>query len=215
MRSNCVPRARRPHDGCRAGCRDAAIVILYLHGFRSSPRSIKARQLANRLDERGLGARFVCPQLPVSPSAAARAIEALVAKPDARPLAIVGSSLGGYYATWIAERVDCRVVLLNPATRPDRDLAKHLGTQTVYHGDETVEVRPEFLDELVALRVGPVTRPGRWLLVAATGDEVLDWREMVARYPDVRQTIIDGSDHGLSDFDRHVDAVIDFAIAGS
>ena len=188
-------------------------MILYLHGFRSSPRSTKACRLEARLAVRGLGARYCCPQLPVSPREAAAAIEALVGTVDG-PLAVVGSSLGGYYATWLAERVECRVVLLNPATHPDRDLVKHLGVQPVYHSDETVEIRPEFLDELKALRVGPVTRPGRYLLVAATGDEVLDWREMVARYPGVAQRIVDGSDHGLSDFDDYIDDVIDFAIDG-
>ena len=142
-------------------------MILYLHGFRSSPRSIKARQLATRLDERGLGDAFRCPQLPVSPRAAAAAIDDLIHDDEAQPLAIIGSSLGGYYATWAAERVDCRLVLLNPATQPARDLVRHLGPQTVYHSDETVEIRPEFLDELKALRVGAVTRPERCLLVAA------------------------------------------------
>ncbi len=190
-------------------------MILYLHGFRSSPRSTKARQLEQRLVERGLAGAYRCPQLPVSPRAAAEVVESIATAPDAEPLAVVGSSLGGYYATWLAERVDCRTVLLNPAIRPDRDLAAHLGTQPVYHSDETVEVTREHLDELVALRAGPITRPARYLLVAATGDEVLDWREMVARYPGARHRVIDGSDHGLSDFDRHVDAVIDFALLES
>ncbi len=189
-------------------------MILYLHGFRSSPRSIKAKQLATRLEQRGLGARWQCPQLPVSPRAAAALIDTVVARDDAQPLAIIGSSLGGYYATWAAERVDCRVVLLNPAIHPERDLVRDLGPQAVYHSDETVDIRPEFLDELKALRVGPVSRPERFLLVAATGDELLDWREMTARYPDVEQRIIDGSDHGLSDFDDYIDDVIDFAVKG-
>jgi uncharacterized protein len=187
-------------------------MMVYLHGFRSSPRSIKARRLATRLAERGLDPGYRCPQLPVSPKIAAAEIERLVAERDGRPLSVIGSSLGGYYATWIAERVDCRVVLLNPAVDPARDLVGHLGVQSVYHADETVDVRPEYLDELEALRVGPITRPSRYLLVAATGDEVLDWREMVARYPAARQRVIDGSDHGLSDFDRYIDDVIDFAL---
>ncbi len=186
-------------------------MILYLHGFRSSPRSTKARQIEARLQARGI-AGYHCPQLPVSPGEAAVLIEDIVSRPDDAPLSIIGSSLGGYYATWIAERVDCRVALLNPAIRPDRDLTRHLGVQTVYHSDETIDIRPEFLDELKALRVGPVTRPERYLLVAATGDEVLDWREMVARYPDVRRRVIDGSDHGLSDFDDYLDDVIDFVL---
>lgn len=187
-------------------------MIVYLHGFRSSPRSIKARQLAKRLEERGLGGQYVCPQLPVSPKAAARVIADIARDPAAQPLAIIGSSLGGYYATWIAEQVDCRVVLLNPAINPDRDLAHHLGVQTVYHSDEQVDVKPEYLGELQELFAGPVTRPERYLLVAATGDEVLDWHEMVARYPDSVHTIIEGSDHGLSDFETILDDVIDFAL---
>lgn len=187
-------------------------MILYLHGFRSSPRSTKARQLARRIEERGLAARHRCPQLSVSPRAAAAEIDAIVREGHDEPLAIIGSSLGGYYATWIAERVEARVVLLNPAVHPDRDLAQHLGMQTVYHSDETVEIEPAFLDELAALRVGPITRPDRYLLVAATGDEVLDWREMIARYPDAHHRIIEGSDHGLSDFAEHIDDVIDFAL---
>jgi predicted esterase YcpF (UPF0227 family) len=188
-------------------------MILYLHGFRSSPRSTKARQLATRLAARGIPG-YRCPQLPVSPRAAAELIDGLAHDRDAAPLTLIGSSLGGYYATWVAERVDCRVVLLNPATHPDRDLVRHLGVQTVYHSDEKVEIRPEYLDELKALRTGQVTRPDRYLLVAATGDELLDWREMVARYPDVHRRVIDGSDHGLSDFENYIDDVIDFAIAG-
>ncbi|MEO8936424.1 MAG: YqiA/YcfP family alpha/beta fold hydrolase [Burkholderiaceae bacterium] len=186
-------------------------MILYLHGFRSSPRSTKARQLDARLTARGLGASYRCPQLPVSPREAAEAIERIVAEAEG-PLAIIGSSLGGYYATWIAERVDCRVVLLNPATHPDRDLVRHLGPQTVYDSDETIDVKPEYLDELKVLRVGDVTCPDRYLLVAATGDEVLDWREMIARYPDAHRRVIAGSDHGLSDFGTIIDDVIDFAI---
>lgn len=186
-------------------------MILYLHGFRSSPRSTKARQIEARLEARGI-AGYRCPQLPVSPREAAALIEDLVSRPEAAPLSIIGSSLGGYYATWIGERIDCRVALLNPATRPDRDLVRHLGLQTVWHSDETVDIRPEFLDELKALRVGPVTRPERYLLVAATGDEVLDWREMVARYPEVKRRVIEGSDHGLSDFDDYIDDVIDFVL---
>ena len=190
-------------------------MILYLHGFRSSPRSIKARRVGERLARCGLASSYRCPQLPVSPRAAAAMIETIANEAGDEPFAVIGSSLGGYYATWLAERStqtrDCRVVLLNPATRPDRDLAAWLGPQTVYHADETIDVRREHLEELVALRVGAITRPERYLLVAATGDEVLDWREMVARYPGARQRIVEGSDHGLSDFDGLVDEVIAFA----
>ncbi len=193
-------------------------MIVYLHGFRSSPRSTKARLFGDSLAARGLADRYRCPQLPVSPKEAARVLRDVVDEAGAGPLALVGSSLGGYYATWLAETVDaavdCRVVVINPAVRPDRDLAAHLGPQRVYHSDETVDVRPEYLDELIALRTGPITRPERWLLVAATGDELLDWREMAARYRGARQRIVDGSDHALSDFPKYLDEVVDFALGG-
>ena len=142
-------------------------------------------------------------------------IRAIVDEARDEPLSIIGSSLGGYYATWIAEQAasnSCRVVLLNPAVHPDRDLRDHLGRQTVYHSDETVDVEPGYLDQLQALRVDAITRPERYLLVAATGDEVLDWREMIARYPGACHRVVEGSDHGLSDFDDHIDEVIDFAL---
>ena len=186
-------------------------MILYLHGFRSSPRSTKARQLAARMKALGRGSEFMCPQLPVSPAEAAHAIDALVSRLAAEDLTVIGSSLGGYYATWIAERSACRAVLLNPAVRPDRDLTNHLGAQTVYRSDATIIVEPEFLDQLRALRVDAITRPDRYFLVAATGDEVLDWREMVAHYPNMRQRIIVGSDHGLTDFAAIIDEVMEFA----
>ncbi len=156
-------------------------MIVYLHGFRSSPRSTKARRLEARLHERGLGARYRCPQLPVSPRDAARVIEDVVASNGDEPLAVVGSSLGGYYATWIGERVDCRVVLINPATRPDRDLAAHLGAQPRLsrrrHGRGPPRTSRRARSRCARTAI---TRPDRYWLIAATGDELLDWREMVA-----------------------------------
>jgi predicted esterase YcpF (UPF0227 family)/prolyl-tRNA editing enzyme YbaK/EbsC (Cys-tRNA(Pro) deacylase) len=189
-------------------------MILYLHGFRSSPHSQKARLLAKRLDELGRSDEFLCPQLPVSPSAAAQEILQLARTLDPGTLTVIGSSLGGYYATWLAEQIDCRAVLLNPAVRPQRDLGRYLGPQTVYYSEQRILIRPEFLDELEHLWVPEIRRPERFLLIAAKGDEVLDWREMVSRYPGSRQLLIEGGDHGLSDFDQYLDSVLEFARGG-
>ena len=186
-------------------------MLFYLHGFRSSPRSIKAQKLAARMTTLGRARDYECPQLPVSPAEAAQLIHHRALQVAPNELTLVGSSLGGYYATWLAELVGCRCVLLNPAIRPDRDLEPYLGTQTVYGSDETIIVKPEFLAELRDLVVPAITRPERYLLVAATGDEVIDSREMVAKYPGAAQRIIEGSDHGLSDFDAIIDDVLAFA----
>lgn len=187
--------------------------LVYLHGFRSSPASFKARMIDARLRALGLAASFVCPQLPASPrEAIAGVLETIAPGPDDT---LVGSSLGGYYATWLAEHTGARAVLLNPATEPARDLAPYVGTLRMYHVDEPFEFRAEYLAELAAIRVAAISAPQRYLLVAAKGDELLDWREMVARYPGAHQIVIEGSDHGLSDFAGHLDAVLRFAGVGT
>lgn len=189
-------------------------MILYLHGFRSSPQSKKAQLLRSALAARGREADFVCPQLPASPRAATRVIEATARLEDETSLALIGSSLGGYYATWLAERTGCRAVLLNPAVAPYDDLRDHLGVQPVFFSEQTVEIKPEYLDELRALDTPAITRPERYFLIAATGDEVIDWRTMVAKYAGCRQRIIEGSDHQISDFADYVDEVLAFCGIG-
>ena len=184
-------------------------LVLYAHGFRSSPQSFKARLIADRMAALGLAHRFACPQLPESPAEAAALLGACCAA-ESGDVALIGSSLGGFYATCIAERLGCRAVLLNPATDPAAKLAGQVGTHAPWHGGEPFEFRAEYLDELRALDVAAITQPERYLLVAATGDELLDWREMVARYPGAHHRIVQGSDHGLSDFAAYLDEVLAF-----
>lgn len=185
-------------------------MILYLHGFRSSPQSFKARVMGQRMAELGLQAQYRCPQLPASPAAAMALAESLIAGVHAAQLTVVGSSLGGFYATWLAERHGCRAVLLNPAVKPPRDLQSYVGVTTQFHSDEPFEFRQDYIPELQALTVEAITRPERYFLMAATGDEVLDWREMVAHYAGARQLIIEGSDHAIAEFADHLDEVLAF-----
>jgi predicted esterase YcpF (UPF0227 family) len=185
-------------------------MILYLHGFRSSPRSFKARVVGARMKALGRADQLICPQLPASPADAVQLALLLVERYPAGQLAIVGSSLGGYYATWLAERLGCRAVLLNPATAPLAELEKHVGTTTEYHSDKPFEFKREYIDELRSLAVDEITRPERYFLIAATGDEVLDYRDMVAHYPGARQQVIEGSDHAIPEFEQYVDQVLAF-----
>jgi len=190
-------------------------VIVYLHGFRSSPQSFKARLLAARVAELGRAREWCCPTLPVSPAQAVALVEREVER-DSQPaerVTLIGSSLGGYYATYLAEKHGWRAVLLNPAIVPDRDLSRYLGEQPLWHGGGSIVVEPRHLDELRALNVASVTQPERYYLFAATGDEVLDYREMLARYPGARTRLIEGSDHGISEFADYVDDVIAFCDA--
>jgi predicted esterase YcpF (UPF0227 family)/prolyl-tRNA editing enzyme YbaK/EbsC (Cys-tRNA(Pro) deacylase) len=185
-------------------------MILYLHGFRSSPQSTKARMLAEACAARGL--QFACPQLPASPKASAAIMQQLVAGKDPAQVCLIGSSLGGYYANWLAEKIGCRAVLLNPAVHAARDLATQVGVTTAYHSNDPFEFKAEYIDELRALEVANITQPQRYFLIAAKGDEVLDWREMTAHYDHARHKLLEGSDHGLSDFADYIDEVLAFCM---
>jgi predicted esterase YcpF (UPF0227 family) len=187
-------------------------MILYLHGFRSSPKSMKARVVGARMLEMGLEAELRCPQLPASPKAAIALALELVEGVQADQLSIIGSSLGGYYATWLAEHLGCRAVLLNPAVEPLKNLEPHALVTTQFHSDEPFEFKAAYFDELRALKVDTITRPERYYLIAATGDEVLDYRTMVAHYDGARQHVIEGSDHGISEFADYVDEVLAFCL---
>jgi predicted esterase YcpF (UPF0227 family) len=185
-------------------------MILYLHGFRSSPRSFKARVMQERMTALGRAGDLICPQLPASPKAAMELALLLAERHAPHNLSIVGSSLGGFYATWLAERLGVRAVVLNPSVDPLKNLEKHVGVTTNWHSDEPFEFRPEYIDELAAMKVARITQPERYFLIAATGDEVLDYRDMVAHYAGARQHVIEGSDHAISEFAQYVDEVLAF-----
>jgi predicted esterase YcpF (UPF0227 family) len=186
-------------------------MILYLHGFRSSPLSHKATLIGRALAARGRLADYVCPQLPASPRTAVASALTIAQTENPAQLALIGSSLGGYYATWLAEQLGCRAALLNPAITPQRDLRAHLGPQPVYFSrGDVIDMRPEYLVELEAIDTPRVTRCERYFLLAATGDQVIDWRQMQAKYAGCRQRIIDGSDHPISDFANYLDEVLAF-----
>jgi predicted esterase YcpF (UPF0227 family) len=185
--------------------------LLYLHGFRSSPQSAKARQVAAWMQGRHPGVTLWCPQLPPSPREAMQMLANGIADWPRNTMAVTGSSLGGFYATHVAETCGCKAVLLNPAVHPARDLAKYIGEQTAWHDpNERFFFEPRFVDELQALTHGPVARPENYFALIAKGDEVLDWREMSGRYPGARMRLLEGGDHAISDFELHLPEVMDF-----
>lgn len=185
--------------------------LRYLHGFRSSPQSAKARRVAAWVQAMRPDLHWWCPQLPPSPREAMAMVEETVREWPASAMAVIGSLLGGFYATAVAEHHGCPAVLLNPAVDPARDLAKYIGEQTAFHDPaERFFFRAEFVDELRAITPAAITRPERYLAVIAKGDEVLDWREMSARYAGCRIKLLEGGDHALSDFDTHLPDILHF-----
>ncbi len=188
--------------------------LLYLHGFRSSPQSFKARRLAAWLAMHRPGLQWWCPQLPPSPREAMALLQRGIDGWPADRAAVLGSSLGGFYATAVAEATGWPAVVMNPAVDPARDLAAYVGEQTAFHTPERPEdhffFRREYIDELRALTPGPITRPERYFAVIAKGDELLSWREMSERYAGAHVHLLEGSDHALSDFDDHLPRILEF-----
>jgi predicted esterase YcpF (UPF0227 family) len=184
--------------------------LLYLHGFRSSPQSAKARLTAAWVQQHHPDLQWCCPQLPPSPRDAMRELLDLVAGWPGAHSGVIGSSLGGFYATALAERLGWRAALLNPAVDPARDLQTYIGEITAWHSDERFFFRAEFIAELRALAPPALTRLQRYFALIAKGDEVLSWAEMAARYRGARIRLLEGGDHALSDFDRHLPEVMAF-----
>lgn len=191
--------------------------LVYLHGFRSSPQSVKAQCFVRAIEAMPASRRppLHVPSLPPDPTRAvgdvAEWIERELGSRAAAELTLIGSSLGGFYATHLAERFGTRAALINPAIRPWDDLRANLGTQTNLYTGETFEVTAAYLTELRALAVPRIARPDRYFLLVRTGDEVLPWNDAVAFYAGSLQYVKGGGDHGWMDFGAEVGSVLRFA----
>lgn len=184
--------------------------ILYLHGFTSGPQSHKAQALQARMKQRGIGDRFVCPQLPASPKEAICLAESLLIGGD-KKVTIVGSSLGGYYATWLAEKHDLKAVLVNPAVASAISLEQYLGPQRWLYSGEEFELTREHLAEMKALYLPTLKRPERFWLLVEEDDETLDYRQAVARYAGAKQSVLPGGDHSFTRWGDYLEDIISFA----
>ena len=187
--------------------------IVYLHGFNSGPQTVKGQMLARAAAALAGPPRFHLPQLDHRPAQAMREVCAWIEgeTPAERELALIGSSLGGFYATWLAEKYGARAVVINPAVRPHADLRAFLGRQRNLYTGEEYEVTPAHLDELALLAVPRITRPERYFLLVRAGDELLYWRRAATFYAGAFQYVAGGGDHGWTDFGDEVASVLRFA----
>src|SRR5690606_17573374 len=185
-------------------------MLIYLHGFNSAPASFKAQLLKADMAKRGLAHAYRCPALPPRPLEAIALIEAEIARAGDAPVTLVGSSLGGFYATYLAERHDLRAVLLNPAVLPQTDLEPYIGPQRNLYTGATYELTREHIEQWRSLQVAHVD-PRRYLLIVETGDEVLDYRLAVEKYAGAQQIVVPGGDHALRSFGEHIPAILHFA----
>jgi len=186
-------------------------MIVYLHGFNSSPQSHKAEVLHRYLQSGGCGEALQVPRLSHWPrEAVVQAADVIEARLGIEPVCLAGSSLGGYYATWLAERYDLRAVLINPAIRPYRLLADYLGTQSNPYTGETYELTREHMAQLRELEPAELSDPQRFLVLLQTGDEVLDYREALEYYGSAQCRVTEGGDHAYRDFETVVEELLDF-----
>ena len=153
---------------------------------------------------------WYCPQLLASPKESIDMVVKHIDQSKADRIVIIGSSLGGFYTNYLAEKYQCKGIALNPAVYAARELEPHVGMMTAYDSEEPFDFKAEYIDELRALQVNGITDSNRYFLIAAKGDELLDWKEMAAFYPDAKQLILEGSDHGISEYADHLPTVIEF-----
>jgi predicted esterase YcpF (UPF0227 family) len=188
--------------------------IAYLHGLSSSPASVKAQALGRAIATLPVDSRpeYFVPQLHHRPAEAMRSVSAWVQTRSPALLTLVGSSLGGFYATHLAERYGTRAVLINPTVRPYEDLASHLGPQRNMYTGEEYELTLEHFAELAALKVDRITSAQRYFLLVQTGDEILNWRDAVAFYGGAWQFVQGGGDHAFQQFDAQIPAILRFAL---
>lgn len=183
-------------------------LIVYLHGFCSSPASWKSQLLAEEMARRGMAAQFVCPQLSWVPDEAVASVGRLIEQVSG-PLTLIGSSLGGHYANHLAEKYGLKAVLINPAAVDRLDLTKFVGDHANFHSGERFTFTEAHAAQLKA-QVRPPT-PERYWLLTETGDEVLDYRQAVDFYAGCRQTVLPGGDHGFTQFPGFAPQIIEYA----
>ena len=185
--------------------------LLYLHGFKSSPQSYKAQLLSAYMQARNCEDRLICPQLPVYPEQARLAMEEIVERALADgDLNIAGSSLGGYYATYLAEKYKTNAVLVNPSVKPYETLAAYLGENKSYYSDDVWNFDASHIEQLKTMDVDVLADPSRYYVLLQTGDETLDYRQAAEKYQQAECVIEQGGDHAFSGFDRYIPKILLF-----
>lgn len=186
-------------------------LLLYIHGFNSSPLSHKANVMKAYCEEHRPDIKVVIPRLPCFPQAAAALLLDIVNqyKDDYR-IGLVGSSLGGYMSMWLNAQFGFKAVVVNPAVKPYELLVDFLGEQENPYTNEKYLLEEVHIDELKALDTPSIASPSDFWLLQQVEDEVLDYRQAVAHFSGARQAVEEGGDHSFVDFERYPAQIIEF-----
>jgi len=187
-----------------------AKVVLSLHGFHSSPNSLKARQLAEHIKQHHPDITFLCPQLPCLPDQMWQLIESIFARHKEDTIGVVGSSLGGYLATKIAEQYQSKVIIVNPAVTPYLLLQAYEGEQTHPYTGETYLIDNRFMENMKVLDVKKISAPQHCWVLLQQDDEVLDYQQALSKYQGCKISCETGGNHSFIGFDRYIADIITF-----
>ena len=189
--------------------------ILYIHGFNSSPLSVKAEQTRLYLFNNFPQVNFYCPQLVSNPKGAINQLEQIIlSSPTNSSWFLIGSSLGGYFASYLSEKYNVPCVLVNPAIKPFELLEDYLGEQVNPYTEEVYQVTREHMLELKAIEPKRpsfnIAQKNNYLVMVQTDDEVLNYQQAVEKYEHCRLVVEQGGDHSFIDFEHHLPTIAGF-----
>lgn len=187
-------------------------MLLYIHGFNSSPNSDKGVVTASYIADHFKDLSFFQPQLPSTPKAAMALLESITlnAKQAGEPLRFIGSSLGGYFATYLAEKYGGKAVLVNPAVKPFELFDEFLGPQFNPYTQEHYSVEIAHKQEVAEFDTQVVLNPDRFLVLLQSGDEVLDYKQALDKYQCCEMVLEAGGDHSFVGYENHLQSISQF-----
>lgn len=186
--------------------------LLYIHGFLSSPASEKAVLVKEWLARHRPDIEYYCPFLRPYPKETQYKLQKFVEDTLPEPVYLMGSSLGGYWSTWLVEKYDLKAVLINPLVDPGLlNNREYIGVElSNYHTDEVYKLKEIHGEQLLSVNCPKISRQENYWLMVQTGDETLDYRLAVKKYAGCKQLLEEGGDHSFQNFDRWIPAAIEF-----
>ncbi|GAB5379855.1 MAG: esterase YqiA [Aliiglaciecola sp.] len=182
-------------------------VLIYIHGFLSSPLSVKAQQAIKYMETHYPDIPMEVPEVPNYPQQAATLLEGLAKKHQGKQLRFIGSSMGGFMSTHLLEKFGGKAVLINPAVKPFELLQDYLGDHVNPNTQKAFTLTESHIQELLNLNTPKLTDPQCYWVLLQTGDETLDYRQAEQKYAASKLTIEEGGDHSFVDFDKHLPAI--------